>query len=605
MRRLLRTLQSASLAASVPAGGVVVLTLYLNPGLRLAEELWALLGALFLPYLLAGTAVFLLIALAAGLLPLPATVRPPLPSVPWFTSLSLLATLASAALHWLNLWEYRHSVPVEFLRPLTAGAVVVSAAALVLLGVMADIVLFPTRGRAPAAAVVILAPAFAVAIPLALRPTPGAGPRPAPASAEPVRPSRRIVLFGADGLSPGLLSDALRRGQQPVFARLLKRGAHGPLATLRPTEGPPLWTTILTGRLPRDHGIKSFATYRLRGGRAAYELLPRFAFVSLLERTGLVATVPVRSSDRKRTALWSHMSAFQVPSGFARMWASYPAERVQGFVLSNYFHLLRADPARAAEAVFPDALLKEATARAVGPEHVDPSLLREFVDASAGADGFPWRRELVERALAPDLTYQRAGALLRTAYDPPFFATYVYGLEVVGHAFLRYAEPERFGDVRPEEVRRYGRILDRYLSLVGQWLFEAERDLGPEDVLVVVSAYGMEPVPLWRRLLTGRERSGTHEGAPDGLLLAVGGGIRPGAVLHNASILDVAPTLLYLAGLPVGRDMEGRVLAEVVEESFAREHPVSFIPSYESVAVAPGPPAPPVDDLPPLPDEVP
>ena len=39
-------------------------------------------------------------------------------------------------------------------------------------------------------------------------------------------------------------------------------------------------------------------------------------------------------------------------------------------------------------------------------------------------------------------------------------------------------------------------------------------------------------------------------------------------------------------------------------ERFAREHPVSYIPSYESLAVTKGPQAQPVDDLPPLPDEV-
>jgi predicted AlkP superfamily phosphohydrolase/phosphomutase len=181
----------------------------------------------------------------------------------------------------------------------------------------------------------------------------------------------------------------------------------------------------------------------------------------------------------------------------------------------------------------------------------------------------------------------------------------VYGLDVVGHAFLRFAQPDRFGDVRPEEVRRYGRVLDRYLSLVGQWLSEAERSLGPDDLLVVVSAYGLEPVPLWRRLLFGRGRSGTHANAPDGLFLAVGGGIRPGGHIGDASVLDVAPTLLYLAGLPVGRDMEGRVLAEAVDEAFVRAHPVTYIPSYESLAGASGPPPAPVDDLPPLPDEGP
>jgi hypothetical protein len=118
----------------------------------------------------------------------------------------------------------------------------------------------------------------------------------------------------------------------------------------------------------------------------------------------------------------------------------------------------------------------------------------------------------------------------------------------------------------------------------------------------------MEPVRLWQRALSGLtgERpvpSGTHAGAPDGFLLAVGDGIKAGAVVSNGSVLDVTPTILYLMGLPVARDMEGRVLTEIVEEDFARAHPVTFIPSYESLAVtaarAPG------SDLPPLPDEVP
>jgi hypothetical protein len=612
MRTLARTVQSASLAASALAGNVVALVLFLNPELTLSREAPALVLALFLPYVLAAAAVLLLVALLGGLLRFPFSARPPLPSVPWFTSLAFLATFASAVLYWLNLWEYRHSIPVEFLRGLTAAAVAVSLAALVLLGVMLDLLLFPARGRAAAAALVVLVPALSVALPLALRPRPEARPGTARVTAEPIRPARRVVLFGVDGLSLDLLRAGLEKGTQPVFARLMKRGAHGPLATLRPTEAPPLWTSILTGRLPRDHGVKRFSTYRLRGSDSTYELLPSFAFVSLLERLRLVASVPVTARDRRAAALWDHLAAFSVPSGFVRMWGSFPAGRFPGFALSNYFHRLHAEPARAGETLYPRDLLPEVSARAVSARDLSPETLLEFVDASAFDDAFPWRRELIERALAPDLTYERAGAVLRTAYDPPFFATYVYGLDVVGHAFLRFAEPDRFGDVRPDELRRYGRVLDRYLALVGERLFEAERALGPNDVLVVVSAYGMQPVPLWRRLFSPRERSGTHAGAPDGLLLLVGGGVKAGAGLRSASLLDVAPTLLYLAGLPVGRDMEGRVLAEAFEETFARTHPVSYIPSYESVVAArpekPGPeasPGPRLDDLAPFSDDEP
>ena len=85
----------------------------------------------------------------------------------------------------------------------------------------------------------------------------------------------------------------------------------------------------------------------------------------------------------------------------------------------------------------------------------------------------------------------------------------------------------------------------------------------------------------------------------------MGDGIRPGARVRAASVLDVAPTLLYLMGLPVARDMEGRVLTEIVDESFARRNPVTFISSYESLAVAPAAPGAPLDELPPLPEEDP
>ena len=51
--------------------------------------------------------------------------------------------------------------------------------------------------------------------------------------------------------------------------------------------------------------------------------------------------------------------------------------------------------------------------------------------------------------------------------------------------------------------------------------------------------------------------------------------------------MDVAPTILYLMGLPVGRDMEGRVATEILDPAFAADAPVTFIPSYESLAVTP------------------
>jgi predicted AlkP superfamily phosphohydrolase/phosphomutase len=605
-----RTIASAAVAAAILAADLVLLTLFLNPEASLGRDGPALLLSLFLPYVLLATAGFTLAALAGtGFRGWSRPPRPLLPGLPWFGTLTLLALSGAAGLFWLNLLSYRHSVPPESLRGLAASGAALTAGALVMVAVGLDAWLFPLRGRGAASALVVLTAAGGVVLPLALRPAPVVAAAPVPLAGETVTPLRRVLLIGLDGIGPDQVRDGVAKGSLPSFAQILRRGAGGPLATMRPAEGPPVWTTIVTGRRPRDHGVKSFATYRLRGSSTSFDLLPRGAFVGLLERTGLVSTAAVTSASRRRRALWNALNAFGIPTGVVRLWGTFPPEPVQGFMLSNYFHLLHRDPARAAESLYPRDLLPEIEARVVEPAEVDPALVSEFVDASSEVphDRLPWRRELVERALAPDLTYQRAGAVLRTAYDPPFFATYFYGLDVVGHAFMRYAEPDRFGDVRPEELRRYGRVVDRYAALLSQWVGEAMHGLRPGEILVVVSGYGMEPLPLWRRaiesLRTDAFRSGTHGGAPDGFFMAVGDGVRAGSTPRGASILDVTPTILYLMGLPVARDMEGRVLTEILDEDFTRAHPVTFIPSYESLAVAPAGAR--GAELPPLPDEEP
>jgi predicted AlkP superfamily phosphohydrolase/phosphomutase len=458
------------------------------------------------------------------------------------------------------------------------------------------------------APLLVLAAGAGVVVPLVLRPAPRPAPPPVALSLEPVRPLRRVTLVGIDGLSPEFAREGALRGRLPALARLLRRGAHATLATLSPTQAPPLWTSVVTGVLPRDHGVKSFSSYRLAGSPTPFELLPRGMLVGALERAGLISRRQVTAASRKRRALWNALNAFGIQAGVVRLWGTHPAERVQGFMLSNYFHLLQRDPARLASALFPPDLAHEAAARAVSPDGVDPALVARFVDLSVDVPGerLDWRGELIGKALAPDLTYERAGKVLRAAYDPPFFATYFYGLDVVGHAFLRFARPDEFGDVGDAELRRYGRVVESYAAFLDERLGELAREQRGDEILLLVSTHGMRATPPWRSLLArllGRDApSGSHEGAPPGLLAMAGEGVRAGAVADGASLLDVTPTILYLMGLPVGRDMDGRILTELLDEAFIRAHPVTFIPSYESLAVSAT--AEPFEPgLPPLPEE--
>jgi predicted AlkP superfamily phosphohydrolase/phosphomutase len=60
----------------------------------------------------------------------------------------------------------------------------------------------------------------------------------------------------------------------------------------------------------------------------------------------------------------------------------------------------------------------------------------------------------------------------------------------------------------------------------------------------------------------------------DGFVIAAGQHIRPGASLVGSSTLDLAPTLLYLLGQPVPEVLDGRVLLELIDDTFQQDRPV-------------------------------
>ena len=60
--------------------------------------------------------------------------------------------------------------------------------------------------------------------------------------------------------------------------------------------------------------------------------------------------------------------------------------------------------------------------------------------------------------------------------------------------------------------------------------------------------------------------SGNHR--MNGILLMKGAALRRGVKIEGAEIIDLAPTILHLLGLPIPSYMDGKVLKEALDERF-------------------------------------
>jgi len=180
--------------------------------------------------------------------------------------------------------------------------------------------------------------------------------------------------------------------------------------------------------------------------------------------------------------------------------------------------------------------------------------------------------------------YEQVARALQERVRPDLSAVRYRGLDVAGHRFLRYAMPRDFGDVSPEERRRYGQVLENAYARVDGIVGRALAALGPDDLLLVVSGFGMEPLTVGKRMLEryigDPDLSGSHEDAPDGFMLAFGVAVAPGRK-PRASVVDVVPTILYFMGLPVAHDMDGYAVTEVFRREFRDNRPMAFIQTYE------------------------
>jgi hypothetical protein len=355
----------------------------------------------------------------------------------------------------------------------------------------------------------------------------------------------------------------------------MARGVAGTLDTLTPTLSPVVWTTVATGKTSAKHGIPHFALQRPDGTIRLFT-----------------------NADRRTAALWNVLSEHGRRVAVVGWWMTYPVERVNGVMVAQTNTVAQVDTS-AGRQVWKGTLVdgvpdqvypaeRQAEMLAV-LEQVDRELPR-LTARIFGEETVP-RTELGRRlwdnclwAFRADATYARI-ALALARERPAFDALLVYlgGPDVVGHRFWRYRSPDLYRHPpAAEEAASLGGVIDDYYVYVDEILGELVAAVGPTATILVVSDHGMQPVNQDARFDPDAPpadiNSGHHLEAPPGVFIAAGPLIRvPASSRSNSrsdvarsslsrvgSVLDVTPTILAMLGIPVGLDMDGVVLRDLL-----------------------------------------
>ena len=397
--------------------------------------------------------------------------------------------------------------------------------------------------------------------------------RPGPPSDDvqlPAAPSR-ILIVGIDGLDWPRVNRLADEGRMPNVARMRSEGSSGTLHSIRPFVSPTIWTCIATGKTEEKHGIHGFVVNAPDPDDAS----------------------PTTSNMRKVKAVWQILSAAEWSVGVIGWLVTYPADVVNGYLISSHVTLgLSAKrEARApnqtdewlSEGIYPRSIWAEVADNVYHEEDVADSIIESLIATSMerAREEEKVRTMSLAKFYAADMTSLTLARYFFRTQPADFSAVYFRGSDITSHFFWRFMEPESWKkELSAEAVETFSPVVERYYALADSLLGGVLELVDDDTVVVLLSDHGFAGHRGYRGF-EGDVAVGIEMHREDGIIFITGPGIKRGGKIDGASVLDVTPTVLALAGLPVARDMDGRPLSEVMSSTFLERHPVVYVDSYE------------------------
>lgn len=372
----------------------------------------------------------------------------------------------------------------------------------------------------------------------------------------------KILVIGWDAADWNIINPLIKQGKMPALQKLMEGGSFGRIQTLDPPLSPILWTSIATGFRADKHGIGGFVEPTPNG-------------------EGLR---PVTSTSRKVKAIWNILNQEGWKSNVVAWWPSNPAEPINGVMVSNLYQIANKAFGDKWEmpqgTIHPKELTEVMKEFRVHPHELTLEMALPFIPNLASDQELRQAPKTLSvlKTLANAATVHAASTYLMEETEWDFMAIYHDAIDHFCHLSMKYFPPRRpeipekdfedFKDIVEAGYRFHDMMLQRTLELIDD-----------NTTVILLSDHGFYS-DHQRPLYIPKEPSGPAvEHSPYGIFVISGPGVKKNHPVSGASIIDITPTILYHAGLPVGKDMEGKVLYNCFETPTI----ANYIESWENV----------------------
>ena len=366
------------------------------------------------------------------------------------------------------------------------------------------------------------------------------------------RLAKRVLLIGWDAADWKMIHPLMDAGLMPALESIVNHGVIANLATLDPPMSPMLWTSVATGMHADKHGVLNF-TEPVPGGKGIR---------------------PVLGPTRKTKAIWNILQQNGLKCHVVGWWPSHPAEPINGIMISNFYQRAHA-PVDKPWPLHPGTVHPSGKAAIFDRLRIHPAELTQahllpFVPKAAEIDQDKEKTlASLSRIIADCATIHSAATWILEHESWDFMAVYYDAIDHFSHGFMNF-HPPRMKGVPGKKFELYQHVVSAGYRFHDMMLARLLQLAGEETTVILISDHGFHSDHLRPKGIPKEPAGPAWQHRPYGIFAMKGPSVIQDKRIYGAGLLDIAPTVLTLFGVPAGEDMDGKPLIQ------AFDHPVSF-----------------------------